>query len=604
MSQITAKVIADSITPTSERLTTLQLRYPRFIHCFHEDTEFLSQINDEFPEWRSYDAIVKLGAKVAQYEEGNLSFVQPLGAIKKPSKKLVVHSRKTFEMAVTPEHRMYSLRRTTNNQFLPHVDTAQEWVGSFTAQRRIPQAGNLKTRSDSYTPDEYALIAFYVADGHRPNTGNMSQFHFRKQRKVERVVELLGRVGIRHEVSNYGEDTVIRFDPPAWVEDCYTEKGEKKFPDDIWSMSSKSFEAFKAAVLEADGSVQNREINTTSPNLASQIQILAALNNEAMNIRSYDPLDGRKKLYKQKFLESPYVSFRSDKNHFEEVDYEGDVVCFSVPSSFLFVRYKGFAFVSGNCEFMTHRVFTRNASSSRAIPVKRMLAQVWKDPAMPVSWGRNQAGMQAGRPLMGWRKKLASTLWRGSGKFACIFAWGLMKLSLHKEVANRILEPWQFINVVVTATDWENFFILRDHPNAQPEIRRLAEYMKVVMDMSEPALLDVGDFHLPYVRPEEIERYKGTENEWLLPVLSSARCARVSYNRHDGTTPSVKEDKKLFERLVISEPAHASPCEHQAQYVPHLTGSRNFRGPWYQFRAILEHTGWGPYSSTGVTVEL
>lgn len=255
-------------------------------------------------------------------------------------------------------------------------------------------------------------------------------------------------------------------------------------------------------------------------------------------------------------------------------------------------------------EFMTHRVFTRNASSSRAIPVKRMLSQVWKDPAIPVKWGSNQPGMQAGEELTGWRRKLATTLWGGAGKVVCVFAWGLMKLGLHKEVANRALEPWQFINVVVTATDWENFFVLRDHPDAQPEIQELAKRMKTAMEMSQPTILEVGDFHLPYVRPEEVKRYKGTENEWLLPVLSTARTARVSYNRHDGTTPSVKEDIKLFERLVISEPAHSSPAENSAQYVPHLSSSRNFRGPWYQFRAILEHSGWGPYSSTGVTVEL
>lgn len=255
-------------------------------------------------------------------------------------------------------------------------------------------------------------------------------------------------------------------------------------------------------------------------------------------------------------------------------------------------------------EFMTHRVFSRNASSSRAIPVKRMLSQVWKDPAIPVKWGSNQPGMQAGEELSGWRKRLARRLWTGSGKVACIFAWGLMKLGLHKEVANRILESWQFISVVVTATDWENFFILRDHSDAQPEIQVLAGKMRAVMDSSTPTLLEVGEFHLPYVRPDEIKRYKGTDNEWLLPVLSTARSARVSYNRHDGTTPAVADDIKLFKMLVISEPSHSSPAEHCAQYVPHLSGSRNFRGPWYQFRAILEHSGWGPYSSTGVTVEL
>lgn len=256
-------------------------------------------------------------------------------------------------------------------------------------------------------------------------------------------------------------------------------------------------------------------------------------------------------------------------------------------------------------ELNTHRTFSRSSASSRAIPVKKLISQVWNDPAMPVHWGRNQAGMQAGSELVGWRLALAKASWRLEGRVACGFAWFNSRiLGMHKQLVNRGLEKRQLVSTIVTATDWENFFVLRDHPDAQPEIQVLARVMKEAMKNSEPTLLEVGDFHLPYVRPEEIKRYKGTDNEWLLPVLSSARCARVSYNRHDGSTSSVKEDKRLFERLVISEPAHASPCEHQAQYVPHLSSSRNFRGPWYQFRAILEHSGWGPYSSTGVTVEL
>lgn len=254
-------------------------------------------------------------------------------------------------------------------------------------------------------------------------------------------------------------------------------------------------------------------------------------------------------------------------------------------------------------ELLTHRMFSRNASSSRAIPVRKILSQVWKDPAIPIHWGKNQSGMQSDGQISKRRRRVARFLWKTAGKFACIFSWGLMKLGIHKEVANRILEPWQFMHTVVTATDFDNFFILRDHPDAQPEIQELARQMKQALRRSSPTLLNSGEFHLPYVLPEEVERYKGTDNEWLLPVLSTARCARVSYMNHDGTNPSVDRDKKLFERLVISTPAHASPAEHQAQATSNPERSRNFSSGWKQFREIVELDGWGPYEPVGSTVQ-
>src|SRR5690606_30080072 len=110
-----------------------------------------------------------------------------------------------------------------------------------------------------------------------------------------------------------------------------------------------------------------------------------------------------------------------------------------------------------HAEFMTHRAFSRNASSSRAIPVHKMLSQVWNDPATPIHWGASRPGMQAREELKGWKRKAAQAIWKLAGRAACVFAWGAMKLGLHKQVANRILEPWQYIHVVVTATDWDNF---------------------------------------------------------------------------------------------------------------------------------------------------
>ena len=239
-------------------------------------------------------------------------------------------------------------------------------------------------------------------------------------------------------------------------------------------------------------------------------------------------------------------------------------------------------------ELMTHRVFSRNASSSRAIPVAKVLSQVWNDPAMPVHWGKNQAGMQAKGELTGIKLTIARALWKFSGKVVCAFAYAAMHVGLHKQVANRILEPWQYIHVVLTSTEWDNWYELRDHEDAQPEIRSLATAMRIEHDRSVPTWLKQGEWHLPYVTNREIVQ---TDIE-LLKKISAARCCRVSYLKHDGSKPNQVEDIALFNRLAEAEPLHASPLEHQACPMsandnPNLQG--NLKG-WIQYRKQWELT--------------
>lgn len=238
-----------------------------------------------------------------------------------------------------------------------------------------------------------------------------------------------------------------------------------------------------------------------------------------------------------------------------------------------------------HAEFMTHRVFSRNASSSRAIPVSKVLNQVWNDPAMPVYWGANQAGMQAAQELYGYKRDFSEFLWRSAGRVACGIAWMMIKCNLHKQIANRILEPWQRIHVVMTSTEWDNFFLLRDHPAAQPEIRELAQKMKKVMhDAPWPEFIERGKWHLPYITKDEKSQFS---IESLLK-MSVARCARVSYLKHDGLQSVIEEDIKLHQRLVGAEPRHSSPAEHQATPLPNTKFDKNFRG-WMQYRAALEN---------------
>ena len=241
-----------------------------------------------------------------------------------------------------------------------------------------------------------------------------------------------------------------------------------------------------------------------------------------------------------------------------------------------------------HAEFMTHRLFSRNASSSRAIPVKKMLSQVWNDPAMPIHWGANKSGMQADVELKGFKKRAAKTLWRTASKAACSVAWLMMHLGLHKQVANRILEPFQYIHVIVTATEWDNFLALRAHPAAQPEIHELAIHIKKALDGSKPKLLKAGKWHLPYLTDQEIQDFAWIGQMETALKVSAARCARVSYLRHDGGKPKVSEDVSLYSRLIDSIPMHASPIEHQARPLSDKNEwSGNFKG-WEQNRKRIE----------------
>ena len=241
-------------------------------------------------------------------------------------------------------------------------------------------------------------------------------------------------------------------------------------------------------------------------------------------------------------------------------------------------------------EFNTHRMFSRNFSSSRAIPTKKLLDQVRNDPAMPVWWGKNQAGMQAPEELDGPTKQQARGAWREAAVSAAYEADRLVGMGVHKQIVNRLIEPFVWVNGIVTSTEWDNFFALRCHPDAQPEIQALAYMMRDAMDASEPWKLAEGQWHLPYITQDELQD-NFEKQSTLLTKISAARCCRVSYDKQDGLSPDVEEDLLLFERLAGSVPIHASPLEHQASpFESPYTRSGNFIG-WSQFRHEWEARG-------------
>lgn len=253
-------------------------------------------------------------------------------------------------------------------------------------------------------------------------------------------------------------------------------------------------------------------------------------------------------------------------------------------------------------EFMTHRMFSRNASSSRAIPVSKVIQQVASNPVIPPKVYMNKAGMVGDVEADATDTVAFYNLWLDAATNAVKTATEMEKIGIHKQHINRILEPFQFIHVIVTATEWSNFFRLRLAPDAQPEMQELANAIYDEMDKykygsfgyiavggyGSPCEIISGDstvVTLPYVTEEDISKV-GAENYITLMKVSSARCARVSYNNHDGSKPDIEKDLKLFERL--SEGGHMSPLEHTCirniEYVP----SANLMG-WESLRYLLEN---------------
>lgn len=231
-------------------------------------------------------------------------------------------------------------------------------------------------------------------------------------------------------------------------------------------------------------------------------------------------------------------------------------------------------------EMMTHRQFSRNSASSRAIPIIKMLEKVAQNPASPVRWQANQAGMQGGKDLTGAELLAAENLWDAVRRDTIKKVENYIQSGIetaHKQIINRLLEPWLWHTVIISATDWSNFFALRCAQDAQPDIQEVAGLMRKAYEFSDPTPIEQTGWHTPLILPEE-------EHELAIDdriKISIARCARVSYLTHDGVR-DYSADLTLYDRLLTS--MHMSPFEHVA--TPSVPGSlqdSNFRG-WTQKR--------------------
>lgn len=234
-------------------------------------------------------------------------------------------------------------------------------------------------------------------------------------------------------------------------------------------------------------------------------------------------------------------------------------------------------------ELMTHRAFSRSSASNRAIPVAKKIQTVLDDPFIPESWGTNQKGMQAGEELAADNAHSARQKWLQARDEAVRAAQYLMGLNVHKQITNRLLEPFSWITVIITATEWSNFFGLRCHPDAQPELRKIAEMMRGAQALSVPRRVPVGWWHLPFTTEEEQASVPITS----LRRIAVGRCARVSYETHDGKRDT-SADIELADRLRVATPPHAASWEHVATpaFLEDRTCVRgNFFG-WHQLRHL------------------
>jgi thymidylate synthase ThyX len=263
-------------------------------------------------------------------------------------------------------------------------------------------------------------------------------------------------------------------------------------------------------------------------------------------------------------------------------------------------------------EFNTHRVFSRNSASSRAIPVEKMLKRVVDDPFVPIYWGKNQKGMQAEQELTEQEQANARFSWLAAAGRAMDWARTMLDYGIHKQITNRLLEPFMWHTVIVTATEWSNYFNLRDNPKAQPEIQRVASMMNELYKASSPRSVNYDEWHTPLVPPDEAFDFAVLDDaDTGVPraaLVSAGRCARVSYLTHDG-----KRDPEADVGLTskLDGDGHMSPLEHPARPMTneeltlfeqplvawdgrkwtHVTGQRrfflgNFNG-WVQLRKLI-----------------
>lgn len=216
-------------------------------------------------------------------------------------------------------------------------------------------------------------------------------------------------------------------------------------------------------------------------------------------------------------------------------------------------------------EVNTHKMLSKSSASSRAIPVLRRIRDVEADPFVPEAFGRNQGGMVPGAALEGDADAAARLHWGRAQAAMVAEASNLDSINVHKQYANRLLEPFSWHTAIISGTDWPNFWHLRVHPAAQGEFSKAAAMMLDLYNSSRPHSLEHGEWHLPFVDDEERARQHPESSLPATPLdwakVSVARCGRVSFNRHE-----LRDfDKDVARAEEFAKNGHMAPLEHAAR---------------------------------------
>jgi hypothetical protein len=596
-SNITAKVVGDSISPEGIRITTMQLHYPRFIHaefmthrmfCLSGDSRldfelpagqtsgarrvYSMSIRDFVHKWIQGSNPHKSSKHNGVFLEGALEQDQEYSADKVADVLgLISNINKACREGKVPN----CYKKFGSKKWFAKGADWVDWRDNKTGTRTFSLVSRLKEmqiRQYNELTKEVVLsnIVNCVSSGtkevFRLTAGSFSCV----ATKDHRI--LTGKGWKRLEEIVVGEDTVITYKYGSGESD----PNKHKCIDGRWVQSW--IRQVKAQVAAR----QNNLCAETNKPLDSVFHIhhIVPVHKDHSQAFDLDNViavneDAHKQLHSKQDWQVG-VALNTQETLVTSIVADGEIDTYDLEIAGDFANF----FADG---IVVHN--SRNASSSRAIPAKNILDTVKENPAMPVYWGKNQPGMQAKEELDPVAKAKAQQAWLVAMDDAINSSTFISAQGCHKQIVNRITEPWQYINVIVTATEYENFFWLRNHQDAQPEIKVLAEKMYSARQESWPTLLHPGEWHLPFVDFKKGKYFVDGAELTLSQAqkVSASACAQVSYRKND---LSVTKAEDIWQRLIFSEPMHASPVEHQATPI-------NFVGNWRLQNGITHEDQWG-----------
>jgi hypothetical protein len=287
-----------------------------------------------------------------------------------------------------------------------------------------------------------------------------------------------------------------------------------------------------------------------------------------------------------------------------------------------------------HAEFMTHREFSRNARSSRAVPATVMLSEVESAPFIPDHWSQNQPGMQAanedhneaimlpfypntGQPSVDGERfsHTREEAWLLARNFSSLIAKAFADAGYHKQIFNRVVEPYSYIDTLFSTTSLANFNHLRRDKAAEPHMRDLAEAIYIADNESPVQSLSYDQWHLPFISPSDYKnidqftpenyermieardnsRVPGSVYNYIALACSVDRCKRISYKPFT-TAKEISEEVKGHDALISANPVHATPTEHQA--LPDIRFIKHHNNPGSEWGHHNQHgnlVGWRQY---------